>query len=271
MAIDNFLKLDGIEGEATQRDHRGEIELLSWSWGMSNETPAGGGGGGAGSGRAKAQSLLLVHRYDKASPVLLRFAATGRHVANAALSARRSGAGTRDFLKITLKEKIELGDVVRIEAAPGNVIDSYVHRQDGRGVLGVIVELSGGGTVELAHDIAVHIAFSKPKYLTNDEVPEADVADFVAQDDVEHAYRGLVAQSTQACHNRRRRIQSSRLQHTRHQGHARQRIGRLHQLAVQSHLVDLLADRVFGRLVCVWEQHIRGLVEQLARERGRGD
>jgi len=81
-----------------------------------------------------------------------------------------------DDLKVVLKENIELGEIVRFEAAPGNVIDSYVHRQDGRGVLGVIVELSGGGTVELAHDIAVHIAFSKPKYLTNDEVPEADVA-----------------------------------------------------------------------------------------------
>ncbi|MCU1368843.1 MAG: tsf [Ilumatobacteraceae bacterium] len=81
-----------------------------------------------------------------------------------------------DDMKVLLKENIELGQVVRFAAADGNVIDSYIHRQDGRGVLGVIVELSGGGTVELAHDIAVHIAFSKPKYLTNDEVPEAEVA-----------------------------------------------------------------------------------------------
>lgn len=81
-----------------------------------------------------------------------------------------------DDMKVLLKENIELGQVVRFEAADGNVIDSYIHRQDGRGVLGVIVELAGGGTVELAHDIAVHIAFSKPKYLTNDEVPEAEVA-----------------------------------------------------------------------------------------------
>jgi elongation factor Ts len=80
-----------------------------------------------------------------------------------------------DDLKVLLKENIELGEIVRFEAGAGNVIDTYVHRQDGRGVLGVIVELEGG-TVELAHDIAVHIAFSKPKYLTNDEVPEADVA-----------------------------------------------------------------------------------------------
>ncbi len=80
-----------------------------------------------------------------------------------------------DELKITLKEKIELGEVVRIEAAPGNVLDSYEHIQGGRGVNGVLVELAGG-TPELAHDIAVHIAFARPKYLRREEVP-ADVVE----------------------------------------------------------------------------------------------
>jgi elongation factor Ts len=75
-----------------------------------------------------------------------------------------------DDLKITLKENIDLGEVVRLEAAPGNVIDSYLHVQGGRGVNGVLVELAGG-TQEQAHDVAVHIGFAKPKYLTRDEVP----------------------------------------------------------------------------------------------------
>ena len=35
-------------------------------------------------------------------------------------------------LKITLKEKIELGEVVRIAAADGNVLDSYLHVQGGQ-------------------------------------------------------------------------------------------------------------------------------------------
>jgi len=78
-----------------------------------------------------------------------------------------------DDLKITLKEKIELGDVVRFEAAPGNIIGSYLHIQGGRGVNGVLVEMSGANT-ELAHDIAVHAAFAQPKYLRKDDVP-ADV------------------------------------------------------------------------------------------------
>ena len=29
-----------------------------------------------------------------------------------------------------------------------------------------------GGSKELAHDIAVHVAFAKPQFLTRDEVPE---------------------------------------------------------------------------------------------------
>ncbi|CAB4974670.1 unannotated protein [freshwater metagenome] len=76
-------------------------------------------------------------------------------------------------MKITLKEKIELGEVVRIDAAAGNIVESYQHIQGGRGVNAVLVEVQGG-SVDLAHDIAVHIAFARPKYLSRDEIP-ADV------------------------------------------------------------------------------------------------
>ncbi|MEO8363990.1 MAG: translation elongation factor Ts [Ilumatobacteraceae bacterium] len=78
-----------------------------------------------------------------------------------------------DDLKITLKEKIELGEVVRFEAANGNIIGSYLHIQGGRGVNGVLVEMSGTDS-ELAHDVAVHAAFARPKYLQKEDVP-ADV------------------------------------------------------------------------------------------------
>ena len=100
--------------------------------------------------------------------MLFRSAAKGE----AAVAER---ASILDDLKITLKEKIELGEVVRIEAAAGNVIDSYLHIQGGRGVNGVLVEMSGASQ-ELAHDVAVHVGFARPKYLTRDEVP-ADVVE----------------------------------------------------------------------------------------------
>ncbi len=84
-------------------------------------------------------------------------------------------AAELDELRITLKEKIELGEVVHMAAADGNVIGHYEHVQGGRGVNGVLVEVAGGDD-ELAHDVAVHIAFARPKYLTRDEVP-ADVVE----------------------------------------------------------------------------------------------
>ncbi|HEV3227600.1 MAG TPA: translation elongation factor Ts [Acidimicrobiales bacterium] len=80
-----------------------------------------------------------------------------------------------DDLKVTLKENIEVGNVVRVEASADDVLDTYLHRQDGRGVNAVIIELAGGNA-ELAHDIAVHAAFTKPKYVARDEVPQEAVA-----------------------------------------------------------------------------------------------
>lgn len=82
-------------------------------------------------------------------------------------------------LKISLKEKIELGTVARIEAAAGNLIGHYEHMQGGRCVNGVLVELAGGSD-ELAHDIAVHIAFARPRYLRREDVP-ADVVEHERQ------------------------------------------------------------------------------------------
>lgn len=79
-----------------------------------------------------------------------------------------------DQLKITKKENIELGRVVRYEADAGHVLDAYVHRQDGRGKVGVLVEVEGA-TAEQAHEVALHVAFARPRYLTRDEVPAEDV------------------------------------------------------------------------------------------------
>ena len=89
-------------------------------------------------------------------------------------SALAAKADEIDTLKITLKENISVGQVFRIEAPPGGVVDSYLHLQAGRGVNAVVVALDGGST-DLAHDIAAHIAFARPTYITRDEVPESEV------------------------------------------------------------------------------------------------
>ncbi len=80
-----------------------------------------------------------------------------------------------DNLKVVLKENIEIGKTLRFEAGAEAILGSYLHIQNGRGVNAVLVEITGAKE-ELAHDLAVHIAFGKPAYLRREDVPEELVA-----------------------------------------------------------------------------------------------
>src|ERR1700744_851285 len=57
-----------------------------------------------------------------------------------------------DRLRTTLKENISIGQVRRLVAGPGQVVDTYTHLQAGRGVNAVAVVVEGG-TDELAHNL----------------------------------------------------------------------------------------------------------------------
>ncbi len=80
-----------------------------------------------------------------------------------------------DDLKVRLKENISVGRTVVLTPADGGTVGTYVHRQDGRGVNAVAVELSGGDS-DLAHDVAIHIAFTQPSAISREEVPAEEVA-----------------------------------------------------------------------------------------------
>ncbi|HEX2040202.1 MAG TPA: translation elongation factor Ts [Acidimicrobiales bacterium] len=95
-------------------------------------------------------------------------------VADKGTDAVAERAEAVDDLRITLKENITVGRVHRIEAAAGNGLGLYVHRQEGRGVNAVVVELSGGDD-ELARQVAQTAAFTKPSFVRRDEVPAAEV------------------------------------------------------------------------------------------------
>jgi elongation factor Ts len=108
------------------------------------------------------------------------FIATAQALADAVVAGGEGAVDSLkdrvDDLKVVLKENIEVGRIVRIDAGEGNVLDTYLHKQDGRGKVGVAIELAGG-SAELAHDIAIHIAFTKPTFLSRDEVPAEAAAE----------------------------------------------------------------------------------------------
>ena len=104
MAVDMFLKLDGIKGESHDDKHRGEIELLSFSWGVSNSARACGAGGGGGAGKVSVSDLSIMKKIDSATPQLMEHCVSGKHISEGLITVRKAGEKPLEFLKIKLTE-----------------------------------------------------------------------------------------------------------------------------------------------------------------------
>jgi elongation factor Ts len=74
-------------------------------------------------------------------------------------------------LKLTVKENIDFGLVTRYDKPEGAEIDAYLH---GGGRAGVLVEATGVSP-EVLHEVAMHVAFARPTFLSRDEVPADEV------------------------------------------------------------------------------------------------
>jgi type VI secretion system secreted protein Hcp len=104
MAVDYFLKIDGIDGESTDSKHANEIEISSFSFGASNPTSFNSRGGGASSGKVSMQDFHFTMNVNKASPKLMLSCATGQHIKSATLTCRKAGEKQVDFLIYTFTD-----------------------------------------------------------------------------------------------------------------------------------------------------------------------
>jgi type VI secretion system secreted protein Hcp len=95
-----FLKLDGVDGESKTKGHAGEIEVLSFA------VQGGAGSSGAGAGKVKFNEFTITKKIDKASPVLLKSVATGKHYSKVTLTCRKAGKGQQDFLVIKMNDVV---------------------------------------------------------------------------------------------------------------------------------------------------------------------
>ena len=103
MAVDMFIKLEGINGESKDKSHAGEIDVLAWSWGVSNSGTSHLGGGGGG-GKAAFQDLSFTKYIDLSSPSLMLAAANGKHIPKATLVVRKAGENPLEYLTINLEQ-----------------------------------------------------------------------------------------------------------------------------------------------------------------------
>jgi type VI secretion system secreted protein Hcp len=126
MAIDYFLKIDGIPGESLDSKHKDEIDVQTWSWGEANPAPpTGPGGGGVGAGKVQMHDFNFTANTSKASPNLMLACASGKHFKSAVLTARKAGKAQAEFLTFSLSDI--LVSAYQIVGAEGEVVpmDSF--------------------------------------------------------------------------------------------------------------------------------------------------
>jgi len=106
MALEFYLKLDGIPGESTDSKHKEWIEVVSFSHGVEQEGSSRSGGGESTVGRAHFSDFCVVKRLDKSSPKLALTCASGAHVASAKMELCQSTKDKHPYMKYELTDVV---------------------------------------------------------------------------------------------------------------------------------------------------------------------
>jgi len=100
--VDMFLKLDGIDGESTDKKHGKEIEPDAIRVGVHNYGKTGSGTGGAGAGRVRPEDFHFRALPSKASPNLMLYCCSGQTITNAKLTIRVAGKDQQERIVYTM-------------------------------------------------------------------------------------------------------------------------------------------------------------------------
>src|SRR5688500_11973151 len=103
MAADIYLKVEGIQGEATDVEHKGEIVVISFSSGVSMAVSPVSTSGPRTPEVASFMDLTIKKLVDSATPALFKAACSGQHIDEVVLSVKRAAGDRRvTYLKYTL-------------------------------------------------------------------------------------------------------------------------------------------------------------------------
>jgi type VI secretion system secreted protein Hcp len=107
MAFDAFLKIDGVQGEATDKTYNGKqkggwIDVLSFTYGVT-QTGAASTSGGLTAGKANLNDFTFTQKVHIGSPEIFIRCATGKVSKTVNFVARKAGGDAQlDFLKIDM-------------------------------------------------------------------------------------------------------------------------------------------------------------------------
>ena len=159
-AMDMFLNLEGIKGEAKDAKHKEEIDVLAWSWGAA-QSGTTHMGSGSGSGKVSVQDLSITKYVDKSSPALMQHCCNGKHIKKGTLVVRKAGENPLEYITLEMKDII-VSHVSTGGSGGENRITENITLNFGAFKQKYAVQLDNGGKgaePEMAWDIAANKTF----------------------------------------------------------------------------------------------------------------
>ncbi|WP_318781418.1 type VI secretion system tube protein Hcp [Pseudomonas sp. Marseille-Q5115] len=105
MAFDAYIQIDGIPGEALDKNHKDWIEVLGYEYGATQATSTtASSSGGASSQRVAVSDFTIRKVVDKASPKLFEACCAGVHIENVVLNVCRAGGDKQTYFSIELSK-----------------------------------------------------------------------------------------------------------------------------------------------------------------------
>ena len=158
MATDMFLKLDGIDGESEDSNHKNWIEILSWSHSFSQPTSAVRGSSGSTVEKADHSDISITKYVDVATDAILSKCWNGDQIKTGKIECFRADAESNQPVKYLLidLEKVILsnysisaggGDlpIENLSISYGYVKYTYTQQKKEDG--------TGGGAKPVDHDL----------------------------------------------------------------------------------------------------------------------
>lgn len=109
-AVDYFLEVDGINGQATAPGHTGQINLLNFTLQGFQRNLLTVAGGAASPALAQCRPVQLIIPTDQSWPLLFKACMTGQHIKKVAIHADYTPDGpigpVGTFLTITLEDVV---------------------------------------------------------------------------------------------------------------------------------------------------------------------
>ena len=101
MNTEIYLKIEGIQGESQDANHKGWIAVTSFLWEATQSVEMRNM---VSSGRVEYKDLEVHCLVDKATPAIMRYLSKGQPIKKVELSVCHASNGQVEYLRITLEE-----------------------------------------------------------------------------------------------------------------------------------------------------------------------